>query len=58
MTSVVLFPPNDAPAHFGNVTDVSIDSQNGVLTFTWQDGTQKKQYQTTVPYTVRQDIAG
>jgi hypothetical protein len=58
MTTVVLFPPNDPSEPFENVTDVNINNASGLLTFYWRDGGQTKKFQTTVPYTVREEIAG
>ena len=60
MAVVILFPPNDTSEEFKNATDVNINSTNGVLTF-YQPlaGAQKGlKFQTTVPFTVREEIGG
>ena len=59
MTDVILFPPNDPSEEFSNVTDVQINGTNGVLTFYWAEPDGKSlKFQTSVPFTVREEIAG
>ncbi len=59
MTTVILFPPNDESEEFKNVSDVTINSNNGVLTFYKpSEGEGGLKFQTTVPYTVREEIGG
>lgn len=55
MATVILFPPNDPSDEFPNATDVEINLA-GVLTFYTRDGNKHQKFQTTVPYTVREDI--
>jgi hypothetical protein len=58
MTTVILFPPNDASEEFKNVSDVNINSNNGLLTFYAPIEGKGRKFQTTVPYTVREEIGG
>jgi hypothetical protein len=59
MTTVILFTPNDASEEFTNVTDISINSASGVLTFyVWDNDQKGRKFQTTVPYTVREEVGG
>lgn len=59
MTTVILFPPNDESEEFKNVSDLTINSNNGVLTFYKPSGSEGGlKFQTTVPYTVREEIGG
>lgn len=56
MTIVILFPPSDPSEEFSNVTDVQINGTTGVLTFYVAEEGKGRKFQTTVPYTVREEI--
>lgn len=58
MSTVILFPPNDASEEFRDATDVYINNTSGVLTFYVARQGKGQKFQTTVPYTVREEIDG
>jgi hypothetical protein len=60
MADVILFPPNGPSEEFRNVTNVNINNTNGVLTFYQPRAGDNKdlKFRTTVPFTVREEIAG